>query len=558
MGTTIDKTVARQTRTCRAMVFRASRRASARLKDPWKKGEYKQDGLIEPPYHPEDLMQLVEQSNILPQCIDTMAENVCGFGYRLDPLPPEDEREALQRRMKNERERAETFLDYACYDQDLTELRKQRQRDLEVTGNAWWEIQRTEKTGRVDGFIRLKPETMRMTGEGERQRVRAPRLMAHKWEYDRSSTYYRRFRMHCQKIGDKKVWFKELGDRRRIDARTGKELTPELEAMYREKKMSIVEATEVVHWSIGYSRSPYGVPRWIGNILSVAGSRAAEEVNWHTFEHQGLGKMVVLVSGANMTKEVMDRIREFTEEKGRHRENFHKALVLEAVTESPGPGEAAAPAKIEIKELGGIDDQMFASYDKDNRTKIRSSFRLPPIYLGLSEDYSRATALESRKIAEEQVFKPARAGFDFWMNRIIWPELGYTFWKYATASAPVQDVTEQATNWLKASNAGMPLRQVIEGYASLFGISVDMDALDPAWLDLPQKLVQPLLGNSGVTGAPPEKSASPEQQLTTRAEAVLESLMRLRQAASKVGPLPWLSGYRELAKAGGNGKPVRK
>src|SRR5688572_32302099 len=32
-------------------------------------------------------------------------------------------------------------------------------------------------------------------------------------------------------------------------------------------------ATEIIHFAIPSSRSPYGVPRWIGSLLSVLGSR---------------------------------------------------------------------------------------------------------------------------------------------------------------------------------------------------------------------------------------------------------------------------------------------
>ena len=151
-------TVDRGGRRVRALVFKARRRASQRLKDPWR-AEYRTDTVIAPPYQFEDLLQIVESSNILPQCIEAMAENVAGFGFRLTCIVPEEEREALKGKIQNERERAEVFLEYACYDKSLTKLRKERQEDLEKTGNAWWEIQRTEQENLIDGFTRLPPES---------------------------------------------------------------------------------------------------------------------------------------------------------------------------------------------------------------------------------------------------------------------------------------------------------------------------------------------------------------------------------------------------------------
>jgi capsid portal protein len=66
---------------------------------------------------------------------------------------------------------------------------------------------------------------------------------------------------------------------------------------------------------------------------------------------------------------------------------------------------------------------MFMGYDEANRTKSRSSFRLPPIFVGQSDDYTRATADASAHMAEEQVFRPERVDFDYRLNRWLMPEI---------------------------------------------------------------------------------------------------------------------------------------
>ena len=38
-------------------------------------------------------------------------------------------------------------------------------------------------------------------------------------------------------------------------------------------------------------RSPYGVPRWVGTLLSVLGSRQMEEVNYLYFENKSVPPM---------------------------------------------------------------------------------------------------------------------------------------------------------------------------------------------------------------------------------------------------------------------------
>lgn len=66
--------------------------------------------------------------------------------------------------------------------------------------------------------------------------------------------------------------------------------------------------------------------------------------------------------------------------------------------------------KVDIKSLAEIlqEDALFLEYDQKNRDKIRSAFRLPPLYTGEAQDYNRATADTARKITEEQVFQPER------------------------------------------------------------------------------------------------------------------------------------------------------
>ncbi|MDI5983006.1 hypothetical protein QDK53_42975, partial [Amycolatopsis magusensis] len=55
--------------------------------------------------------------------------------------------------------------------------------------------------------------------------------------------------------------------------------------------------------------------------------------------------------------------------------------------------------------------------------KIRSAFRLPPIYTGESQDYNKATADTARKTTEEQVFQPERHLITGKLNTLFLPDL---------------------------------------------------------------------------------------------------------------------------------------
>jgi capsid portal protein len=81
-----------------------------------------------------------------------------------------------------------------------------------------------------------------------------------------------------------------------------------------------------------------------------------------------------------------------------------------------GPG---TPPRIEVKPLTDqqLKDAMFMEYDGSNRRKVRSAFGLAPIFTGETEDYTRATAENSRLVDEEQIFRPLRMKHDYGLNR---------------------------------------------------------------------------------------------------------------------------------------------
>ena len=69
-------------------------------------------------------------------------------------------------------------------------------------------------------------------------------------------------------------------------------------------------------------------------------------------------------------------------------ENAHKFLLLEVEgipTEKGITGEEdVSSVKVDIKSLGEIlqQDALFLEYDEKSRSKLRSAFRLPPLYTG--------------------------------------------------------------------------------------------------------------------------------------------------------------------------------
>jgi capsid portal protein len=142
-------------------------------------------------------------------------------------------------------------------------------------------------------------------------------------------------------------------------------------------------------------RSAYGVPRWVGNLLAVLGSRQAEEINFLYFENKSVPPLAILVSGGRLSAQSIPRIEDFIENHIRGKRNFHKILILEAEPAGGSGGiEHSGRLKVELRPLTSAqqNDALFQNYDERNIDKVRQSFRLPRMLRGDIRD-----ALASRQ-----------------------------------------------------------------------------------------------------------------------------------------------------------------
>lgn len=397
---------------------------SRALDDPWNFAESTY-GAISPPLDPIGLALLEETSSELGQCLTAYEINIPGFGWRIKPLPAAVEAsktdEVFAAKVLAEKEHFKDLLDYIDYDsQSFTKLRRNTRRELEQSGNAYWEIIRSAD-GKICSFRMIPHTTMRIRPKIEEPvLVKQKRPRGHGAERTiRTVTLDHRFRTFVQArfAGTAPIqvtYFKEYGDPRDISAETG-----EIEESLSKGQL----ATEVIHHRIYNSRSVYGMPRYTGNLLAIFGSRKSEEINFTTFTNNNIPSLALLVSNGEVTPETVTRIKEFTETQIQGQDNYSKILIIEAMGE-PGDDEGSDNAKLELKPLVREQhtDQLFQEYDKNNREKVRQSMRLPPIFTGQSSDYNRATAETSRALADEQVFHPERSEDDHLINRVLLDE----------------------------------------------------------------------------------------------------------------------------------------
>lgn len=404
--------------------------------------------IIEPPFDLLTLSMLPEHCGEMTQCLDVLQTNIDGFGHRFICRVKNDPDVTVPVRIKREinieNTKLQNFFLY-CTQESYTDFRKKLRVDLEVTGNAYFEILRNFSGG-IQSFVHLPSYQMRLGRLDDEYQLVDKKIL--KLQVDGSVVVdtmkeYRRFRKYVQsKVvhrrnlstigGHKTSWFKEFGDPRNYDSETGELVGDD----HPKDKL----ANEVVHFKIYSPRTPYGLPRYIGSLLSIYGDRAAEEINYTTFRNNNIPSMAILVSNGQLTEGSIDRIQDFVESQIQGSDNYSKFLLLEAEGLMEGE-ESGQHVKVEIKPLTEQQhkDALFQNYSKGNQDKVRRVWRLPPIFVGRTDEYTRTTAEASRVLADEQIFSPERSTFDDFINRIIFPEMGIVYHKYRSNSPNTTD-----------------------------------------------------------------------------------------------------------------------
>ncbi|MFJ1122176.1 phage portal protein [Bacillus thuringiensis] len=358
------------------------------------------NGIIEPPYRIEDLQQIRENSTILGQCIDAYKRNIAGFGhemrYKQNDVEETDE-------MKKEWSFVDTeIIPFFSFDKPFKEILEVAIDDRETTGNGYIEVIRNA-SNQPDQLANMLPQHMRITRKDEE-------LQDVKYIVNgKSITRKKKFRRYVQIVDNNPIYFKEFGDPRFLNKKTGK---------FSKESFGGDNATEILHLKIG--NGPYGIPRWVSHVVHMVGARKAEELNLRYFKQGRHVPMAIIIKNGLLDDDSEAALADYaTSIEGE--DNQHKFLLLQLKAgEDEATGEPV-PADIEIKSLADIlqNDALFLEYDEKSRQKVQSAFRLPDVYVGYIRDFNRATAESVREITEEQVFEPERNNLEFIINNVL-------------------------------------------------------------------------------------------------------------------------------------------
>lgn len=389
--------------------------------------------------------------------------------------------ESLRREKRDELNKLKSFFDNCNPKESFKKIRKKLRKDFESIGAWAMEVIRDPSSRIPVQLSHVPVVSVRMTLLSNAIHARTALRISDLEivETDRVT----RFRKFVQYVGGqyRMVWFKEFGDDRIIDSKTGRyvgryvwnrtrrvyerkfyndENRPTIsEIEYFATHPQFEEGNELLYSSFyNASGSPYPLPRWYGNLTLVQGLIANEEVNASTFDNNMVPPYFLLVAGGRLNSQSRQNIENALEEKKRGRDKWNGVVILEAESQNRQRmfAHTGTPA-IDIKSMqtDRPTDATHREYDESGQEKMRSTWRFPAAHIGKEKNTNRNTVGASKILAEEQIFRPERDDFDDDMNKTVMIALRINHWKYKSKGPPVADNMEMSQVLERLAKSGL-------------------------------------------------------------------------------------------------------
>ncbi len=353
--------------------------ATSRKEDDDKYQRLLGNKIIRPPVNLDKMIATKDESTELDPAINAMTTNTVSFGWQLKERDLQDDfRTQNEKKIKEEKLKLKIKLETIHPVDSLVMLRERAQIDKHSCGNGYLERIESPK-GELVGLDHVPGHTVRLTTKDcMPTKVRVPMVRPDTgYMLDEVVMWYR-FRRFVQVREDESiVWFKEAGDPRQLNWKTG-EYAQEGEVIPFQNR-----ATSLIHFKIYHPTTPYGMPVWYGNSLSVRNSRTAEEINYNTLNSNNIPSMMVIVENGQLTQASIDRLKEWTEKHIAASQNYSSFIILEGEAAEEGtPNPANFRIRIERLKNEQQKDELFQELQEHNANRIRQAFRLPPIFVG--------------------------------------------------------------------------------------------------------------------------------------------------------------------------------
>lgn len=452
--------------------------------------------IVEPSFDPHKINMLINVNDLLKQLIRACRVNTVGNGWSLEYIGKDDEREVES--IIAEKDKFNDLISNPSQLMTGQEMLNAIADDYFSQGRSYLEVSRApDMSNEIICLYQIPACTMRKT-RYETNSVTVDQVVRRRGR-EFTAPLERNFKRFVQKPETElpPIYFKEMGDPRIIDKRTGI-AEEDLEEGEESKVAKTDKASEVIEIADYEAGHVYAMPLWVNQITKILGSKLADDVNMSFFENNMIPSMIIGVSGGMATNDTMDRIqKKFADFAGV--DSKHKIMFLEFAGDPDSSSEDGNVPRPEVifKDLSEAqqNDAIFKEFKEEVNKSLMSAFRIPPIVLGLSSDYTESTARVAILMAESQVFKPARNLIESYFNNHILVDeetgLPSNNWRFKLNATNIFN-EEGVLDAIKvgAETGALTPNDIITILNS--NLSLGLKSIDEAWGNLPANVSKDL------------------------------------------------------------------
>lgn len=520
-----------------------------------------------PPVHPERAMQATKSSGELASVLHAVAEGCAGTRYEIVPRAGVsagfrmDDHTSWPAEVRRQNDRLQALVQAGFHGAGAKSLRQgfyEQEHDRVMLGWGGVVVMREPKS-RGDGMPPPPYALSRFQACGARftRPSRHPTMVPVPITLIDGSVLWveevRYFRKIAFESGGSVTWYKQYGDWRAMDQRTGKyspgnrrlpAVSPGMPASYKAGSLpeGAIPALEVMHWATSFpGADPYGVSGWHSEMKSVDVSYESSALLFDYLK-SGLHSVILAAGTRSFEDGSVKSAVNSIDELGRGRRGLGALITLNLVPSESAP---AAPAQVfgggaaQTMDRGRIifhelntrlpDQLIDGTIKQSSGDSFARSERIPNIILGRSDAYNFATAAAAWQTTNQLRFSPHIEERNAFLSRMT-VEMGVTFWTVQCKPADWASDTPLAGIASVASQYG-GVR--INDAMSLLSQAVDVKftKFEEWWGDIPMPILAAVLNSSdppailrllGLDDAADKWQASDPSQVIKRVNGALD------------------------------------
>lgn len=486
--------------------------------------------LVQPPVDPKAATDAVKKSGELAAVVAGVAEGTAGAVYAIVPRAQAvlasgfklDDPRTWPEEAQREHARLQVLVQTGFRGEGAQSLRQgfyAQCHDRAILGWGGVVVFRSAKEKGEDGLPPPPTSLGRFEAVGARftRAAREPTMVPIPVTLIDGSTLWveepRHFRRICFESRGRRTWYKQYGDWRAMDSRTGhystsaRRLPPvraDLPASYRPGVLpsGARPALEVMHWSTSFpGAAPYGMSAWHSEMANVEISAEAAALLYSHLK-SGLHGVILAAATRPFDDITMKHAIKTIDELGRGRRGMGALIEIALVPQDSGSQNlsihsmmngAAATAERGQVVFHQLDTKlpqevMDGSIRESSGTAFAHAERMPAIVLGKSDSYNFSTANAAWEVTNRLRFMPDIEARNMFLSRFT-VEMGARFWTIECQAAKwSEDVPLAGIASVIGQNGGIKLNDAMKVLADSAG--VQFRPFEQWWGEVPMPILQ--------------------------------------------------------------------